>query len=187
MRARMSRVAAMLLIAAVASPLMAAPEKAKKEKKAPKATCPSAKIVKNVKLTDAQKAEIKKITAKHKGALKVTKVGFTAEQRKARAEAVKKAKADGKKGKDLKAAADAAAKITDEQKKAAKEASKKAGAARKEYRVAILAVLTDKQKASLKGARKPKGEKTEKKPKAEKKPKDGAKKVKKEKKEKKPA
>ena len=173
MKSRVIRVVALLLVAAVASPLMAAPNKDKK-KKGKAAKCPSSKIVKGVKLTDEQKEKIKKITAEHKGALKGTKVGFTAEQRKARAEAIKKAKAEGKKGKDLKAAADAAAKLTDEQKAAAKKAASSA----KEYRVAILAVLTAEQKASLKRAKKPKGEK---------KPKDGAKKQKKDKKAKKAA
>ena len=173
MRARITQVAAMLLIAVVASPLMAAPDK-KKDKKGHKAHDPSAKILKNVQLTDAQKEQIKKITAEHQGAIKGAKVGLTADQKKARAEAIKKAKAEGKKGKELKAAADAAAALSDEQ----KEALKKVGAAMKAYRVAILAVLTDEQKASLKGRKKPKGDK---------KPKDGAKKPKKEKEPKKAA
>jgi Spy/CpxP family protein refolding chaperone len=158
MKARITLVAAMLLIAVAASPLMAAQDEAKKQDgKVPQAKTPSSKFIRNftnrgVTLTDDQKEKIEKIAAGHKGSLDGAKVGFTDEQRKARAEVYKKAKADGKKGKDLQAATDAVAKLTDDQ----KAAVKKARLAEEKHRAAALAVLTDEQRATLKGKKKPK-------------------------------
>jgi hypothetical protein len=71
---------------------------------------------------------------------------LTDEQKKARAEAQKAAKAAGKKGKDAQADIDAATKLTDEQKKGVEEAQKEVQAAQAALNKAVAALLTDEQK-----------------------------------------
>jgi Spy/CpxP family protein refolding chaperone len=74
---------------------------------------------------------------------------LTAEQKKARDEAVKAAKAAGKKGKELREAAKAALKLTDAQKPKMAEVRKDMAALRKNLRETIATVLTSEQNAQL--------------------------------------
>ena len=105
------------------------------------------KRLEKAELTADQIAKVKEIVAKHSEALKAAndKVNLTAEQKQARGEATKKAQAEGKKGKDLQAAVDAAAKLTDEQKEALKKVQELQQAMMKE----VNGLLTDDQKAKL--------------------------------------
>jgi Spy/CpxP family protein refolding chaperone len=96
------------------------------------------RLMKELNLTDEQKAKVKEIRAKY-GMDSV----LTDEQKKARKDAVEAAKKDGKTGRDVfKAAADAV-KLTDEQ----KETIKKNG---KTMMDEIKKILTDEQKEKLK-------------------------------------
>ncbi len=100
------------------------------------------RLMKELNLTDEQKAKIKDIRAKY-GMDTV----LTDEQKKARTDAVDAAKKDGKKGRDLfKAAADAV-KLTDEQKAKVKENAKT-------MMDEVKKILTDEQKEKLKSAMK---------------------------------
>lgn len=155
---RSARTVLMLaLVLVMATALAAAPKKgkAKREKKAP--PCPAAqrveRMLSGVTLTDDQKDKIKEI-AKEFGpklmeVMKKMDV-FTPEQKKARGEAAKEAKAAGKKGKDFQQALEAAVTLTDEQKKKIAEARKEMAPLEKELRQAVLGVLTDEQKQTLK-------------------------------------
>ena len=100
-----------------------------------------------IELSDDQKQKVaelnKKFASKLADARK--KIGLTKEQRQARAEAFKKAKADGKKGKEIREAVNAAVDLTKDQ-KAAAEALR---TLQVEIRAALMGVLTDEQKAGL--------------------------------------
>ncbi len=106
-----------------------------------------------VNLTEEQTAKIKKLAEAHGAKMAEARkaAGLTKEQQQARQEAMKAAKADGKKGKELRDAVAAATKMSEEQ----KAAMAKAGAMQKEFMTAVQEVLTDEQKAALKPARKP--------------------------------
>lgn len=150
-------------------------------------------LPKEIELSAEQKEKVaainKEFAPKMADANKALNAVLTEDQRKARAEAMKKAREEGKKGKDAAEAVAAATKVTDDQKAKVDEAQKAVNAVRKEALEKVAAVLTDDQKAKVpqlqqgKGKGKPKGEKKpgEKKPeekavKAEKKPVDGEKK-----------
>ena len=128
----------------------------KKKKKAPTAV----KVPKGIELTVDQKTKVdalnKEFGPKLAECRKKAAGIITADQKKARTEAVKKAKADGKKGKEVQAAANAAVAITADQKKLQAETKKAMGALNKEIRTQFAALLTDEQKAKLKGAKKKK-------------------------------
>ena len=81
---------------------------------------------------------------------------ITADQKKAKADAIKKAKADGKKGKELRAAVNAALAITADQKTKQAETKKAMAALNKQIKTQFAALLTDEQKAKLKGGKKKK-------------------------------
>jgi hypothetical protein len=126
---------------------------AKKEKKGGKGADPTAAIKKNlesVELTSEQKEKLEKIYAEHgpklKAAADKVNASLTEEQRKARGEAQKAAKAAGKKGKEAQEEALAAMKLTDEQKKAYDDASKGQQEAQAALRKAVSEVLTAEQK-----------------------------------------
>ena len=129
-------------------------EKEKKQKKPAAAV----RVPKGIELTDDQKAKVKalntefapKLVACRKEAAGV----ITADQKKARAEAMKAAKAAGKKGKEIREAAEAAVKVTEDQKQKLAECKKAMGALQKEIRGQLAAILTDEQKAKLKGGKK---------------------------------
>ena len=128
----------------------------KKKKKAPTAV----KVPKSIELTADQKTELdalnKEFGPKLAECRKKAASIITADQKKARAEATKKAKADGKKGKELRAAGNAAFAITADQKAQQAECKKATSALNKEIRTQFAALLTDEQKAKLKGGKKKK-------------------------------
>lgn len=133
------------LAVVIASPLLAA--EGKRGKKAP-AQDPAAFLLKSLEkaeLTPEQVTKIKELVKAWADKIKAAddKVGLTPEQKKARQEAMAKAKADGKTGKEAKAAVDEAMKLTDEQKAAQKAADEVRASMRKE----AMALLTAEQKA----------------------------------------
>ena len=144
---------ACFLAVAFVAPAVAAD---KKKKKAPTAV----KVPKGIELTADQKTKVddlnKEFGPKLVECRKKAAGIITADQKKARAEATKKAKADGKKGKELRAAANAAFAITAGQKKQQVEVGKAMKALNKEIRTKFAALLTDEQKAKLKGGKKKK-------------------------------
>ena len=112
-------------------------------------------------LTDEQKAKIKELVAAHAPKIQEAqkKIGLSADARKARAAASKKAREEGKKGQELAAAVDAASPLTEDQKAAMKAANE----ARNALMAAIAEVLTDDQKKKAGLARQKKGGKKKKK------------------------
>ena len=126
----------------------------KKKKKAPTAV----KVPKGIELTADQKTKLdalnKEFGPKLAECRKKAASIITADQKKARAEATKKAKADGKKGKELRDAVNAAFAITADQKAQQAECKKAMGALQKEIRAGLAAILTAEQKAQLKGGKK---------------------------------
>jgi len=146
----------LLLAFAVITPTFA-DDKAKKGKK--KKPAPVAiKVPSGVILNEDQRAKLAalnkefgpKLAACRKDAAGI----ITADQRKARAAALKEAKAAGKKGKELREAAEAAFNVNEEQKTKLAECKKAMGALQKEVRAGLAAILTDEQKAKLKAGRK---------------------------------
>ena len=128
----------------------------KKKKKAPTAV----RVPKTVELTADQKTKLdalnKEFGPKLAELRKKQASIITADQKKARAEANKKAKADGKKGKELRDVVNAAFAITADQKAQQAETKKAMGALQKEIRTQFAALLTDEQKAKLKAGKKKK-------------------------------
>ena len=140
------------LAVVLAMPAMAADEKKKKKKKGRKAPA-AVRVPKGIVLTAAQKTQVTAINKEFAPQLielaKKARGIVTDEQRKARSAAAKKAKADGKKGKEARAAVDAAAKITAEQKKALGDLNKARQAINKAAGAKFAAILTAEQKAKL--------------------------------------
>lgn len=139
----------------------------KDRKKGGKGADPTANIKKSlesVDLTSEQKEQIDKIIAEHgpkvKAATDKVNASLTDEQRKARNEAQKAAKAAGKKGREANEEALAAMKLTDEQKKAFDDANKAQQEAQAALRKAVSEVLTPEQreKAKLGGGKKKKNQ-----------------------------
>jgi len=152
---RTARIAVTLALAIlIAGPALGAAKK-KPEKKPP--PCPAAqrveKMLAGLTLTDEQKSELDKVKnefgPKLVEALKKTDV-LTPEQKKARDEAFKAAKAAGKTGKELKEAAEAAVKLSDEQKARLKEARAAVTDLQKELDKRVMSLLTADQKEQLK-------------------------------------
>ena len=143
---------------AVITPTFAADkaDKAKAKKKKPAAV--AINVPKSVKLNEDQRAKLaalnKELSPKLAACRKEAAGIITADQRKAQAAAIKEAKTAGKKGKEIRAAAEAAANITGEQKTKQAECKKAMGALQKEIRAGLAAILTDEQKAQLKGGKK---------------------------------
>ena len=129
---------------------------ADKKKKTPVAI----KVPKSIELTAEQKTKLdalnKEFGPKLAECRKKQASIITADQKKARAEAMKKAKADGKKGKELRAAVNAALAITADQKTKQAETKKAMAALNKQIKTQFAALLTDEQKAKLKGGKKKK-------------------------------
>ena len=129
---------------------------ADKKKKTPVAI----KVPKSIELTAEQKTKLdalnKEFGPKLAECRKKQASIITADQKKARAEAMKKAKADGKKGKELRAAVNAALAITADQKTKQAETKKAMAALNKQIKTQLAALLTDEQKAKLKGGKKKK-------------------------------
>jgi len=151
-------VAVMVLF--LAAPLLAAePGRKAKPKKEPKARpCPVAQMVQGVELTDAQKEQVAELKKKIADKMKEVQglraaAKLTPDQQKAMKEAREKAKADGKKGKELADAVKAAVQVTDEQKAAMDKAREAMKAIGQEVKAGVMEILTDEQKAALKKAR----------------------------------
>ncbi len=108
-------------------------------------------------LNEDQKKQIAAIEKESGGMFaelrKAASAGLTAEQKKARAEAFKAAKADGKTGKDLQAAVKAALKLDPKQVEAAKKARADMQAFVAEVRGKVRNVLTDEQKKQFGGGK----------------------------------
>ena len=153
MKKTITILSACLLAVAFVAPAVAAD---KKKKKAPTAV----KVPKSIELTADQKTKLdalnKEFGPKLAECRKKAASIITADQKKARAEATKKAKADGKKGKELRAAGNAAFAITADQKAQQAECKKAMGALNKEIRTKFAALLTDEQKAKIKAGKKKK-------------------------------
>jgi len=144
---------ACVLTVSFAAPAIAAD---KKKKKVPNVV----RVPKGIELTTDQKTKVEALNKEFGPKLaeckaKVNSI-ITADQKKARAEALKKAKADGKNKKEANAAANAALAITADQKAKQAETKKAMGTLNKEIRVKFAALLTDEQKAKLKGGKKKK-------------------------------
>ncbi|MBC8325480.1 MAG: hypothetical protein H8E27_07630 [Verrucomicrobia subdivision 3 bacterium] len=144
-----------VLACAVAFNANAADKKKKKPTKAPVIV----QVPKGIELSAEQTeavADLNKKYAEQFAAARAKLNVVTPEQKKARAAAQKEAKAAGKKGKELSEAVNAAVSLTDAQKAQMKEGQKAVrevmAAARKEF----AALLTDEQKAKLKGPKKKK-------------------------------
>ena len=152
MKKNITILSACLLTVALVAPAVAADKK----KKTPVAV----KVPKSIELSADQKAKVdalnKEFGPKLAECKKKANSIITADQKKARAEAYKKAKADGKEGKERRAAANAALALTADQKSQQAECKKAIGALNKEIKTTFVALLTDEQKAKLKGGKKKK-------------------------------
>jgi hypothetical protein len=132
-------------------------QEGKKEKKGGKRADPTAAIKGKLATLDLgpdQKEKIDKILAelgpKVTAAAEKANANLTDEQRKARNEAQKAAKAAGKKGKEANEEVAAAMKLTDEQKKAYDEATKTQREANQALVSAVTEVLTPEQREKAK-------------------------------------
>ena len=152
MKKNITILSACLLTVAFVAPAVAADKK----KKTPVAV----KVPKSIELSADQKAKVdalnKEFGPKLAECKKKANSIITKDQKKARSEAFKKAKADGKKGKELRAAVIAAVAITADQKAQQAECKKAMGALNKEIKTQFVALLTDEQKAKIKGGKKKK-------------------------------
>jgi Spy/CpxP family protein refolding chaperone len=113
--------------------------------------------MKDLKLTDDQKSKLAELKKEYAPKLKELagklEAVTTAEQKKARDEAMKAAKAAGKKGREVFEAGTAALKLTDEQKAKTAECFKAMGELNKEIRDKVTKLLTPEQQEVLKKAR----------------------------------
>jgi Spy/CpxP family protein refolding chaperone len=159
-----SVVLSVMLAAVVAMPLLADDEAKKPKRKPKKRPDPAVSILarlEKAELTDEQVAKVKELATKLAEVAKPPKV--TPEQRKAMAEAMKKAKVEGMTREEMQKLRESVLKLTDEQKAAMKKAQEARAAVMKE----IMAMLTPEQKKNLgmnargkkTGERKPRGKK----------------------------
>jgi hypothetical protein len=106
-----------------------------------------------VEWTDDQQAKIKEyqkeIVPKIAGAAKKMEGLLTAEQKKARTDAVKAAQAAGKKPPEIMAAVKEAIKLTDEQKKQAAEIQQDMKSTQQEFVQKVMGLLTPEQRQQL--------------------------------------
>ena len=160
--------AMMGVIALVAAPAITAEAEKKKRKKKNRnrevRVVPRLdKKLASLELSDPQKAKLKELRTSFGAKLtEVRKKGKLSQaQRKGRSEAQQKAKAEGKKGKALRAAVAAAISLTPEQKAAQAEIRK----LQRDYRRGVMEILTAEQieKAGLKRAKKKKKKRKKKK------------------------
>ena len=131
-----------------------APKKAKQQ--TPPQVAQFAKQVETLGLTSDQKTKVdevlKAFTAKIRAAQKATTEVLTPEQVTARGEANRKAKSEGKKGKELADAVAAAANVTPDQQKKLDEASKAVRENVAAMRKAVDELLTAEQRTKLGGS-----------------------------------
>jgi hypothetical protein len=157
-----------------------AADEARKEKggkaAARKAPAPTAQLLKDIELTDAQKEQVaainKEFAGKQAEIQKKQASILSADQIKAQREVMANAKKAGTKPADVRKEVDAALKLTDEQKTQMAEVRKAQGELRGQMIAALKKVLTEEQAARLpqqRGAAKGKKPAGEKKPNAKKK------------------
>lgn len=160
MRKLVLKFAVLALAVLIASPVWAAKEEKKGEKKTNKAVAKAFELPTIITLSAEQMtklAEVKKEYEPKLEELHKKQAGIlTAEQKKAAQEASKAAKAAGKKGKEAKADVDAAVKLTDDQKKQQEEVSKELKELNGKIRDSIASFLTEEQKTHLKPMKKKK-------------------------------
>ena len=142
------------LVTLIATPVLAADkEKKKKKKKGRRARVVLLRIPKSIGLSDEQKKQVAAINKEF--GPKLSEVGkklrevLTPEQRKARAEAVKSARAAGKKGKEFRQAVNSAVTLSAEQKKQLAELRKARRAILQQAQAKFVDLLTDEQKKKL--------------------------------------
>jgi len=115
------------------------------------------KMLESLSLTPDQKAKIedlkKQYGPKFADAEKNLESILTPEQKKARHDAVKAAKAAGKTGKDVWQAAEAAVQLTPDQKTKLADARKTMASLGKEFHDKVWSILTPEQREQLKKAR----------------------------------
>jgi hypothetical protein len=133
----------------------------KKEEKKPVPFANVFSFPKQIKLTEDQQKKLDQLRTEYTSQLEVNQKKYTAimtpDRQKAGQEASKQAKADGKKGKELAEAVQAAYKFTDDEKKQLKDIGAERSKLIKEINTKKTALLTDEQKEQLKP--KPKTEK----------------------------
>ena len=146
----------LLLALAVITPTFAADKANKAKKKKPAAV--AVKVPKGITLNEDQRGKLaalnKEFGPKLAACRKEAAGIITADQRKAQAAAIKEAKAAGKKGKEIREAAEAAANITEDQKTKLADCKKAMGALQKEIRAGLAGILNDEQKAQIKAGKK---------------------------------
>ncbi|MFO0869078.1 MAG: hypothetical protein U0935_08990 [Pirellulales bacterium] len=146
----------MALTILVACPVLAQDGKEKKKKgkgggQTPQAVAALQKQLDTLDLSDEQKTKIKDVvgqfTTRLVDAQKKLGAIVSPEARKASAEALQKAKAEGKKGKELRDAAAAALNLSVDDRAKYDAAQKELNAVVADFRQAVAAVLTEEQKA----------------------------------------
>lgn len=151
-------VLALLVSLVIVGSLSAAEERTGPEGKHPRQTMMDRWAMLNgVDLTDDQKAKVEEVKKEYGPKLKEARKEIdgilTADQRKVRDEAVKAAKAAGKRGEEIWKDAKAAATLTDEQIAKMADLRKTVHALRKEAREKIVAILTPEQRQQVKKPR----------------------------------
>ena len=145
-----------LLAFAVISPTFAADKANKAKKKKPARV--AIQVPKGIKLNEDQRAKLaalnKELGPKLAACRKEAAGIITADQKKAMGAAIKEARTAGKKGKEIREAAEAAANLSEDQKTKQADCKKAMGALQKEVRAGLADILTDEQKAQLKAGRK---------------------------------
>ncbi len=149
------RLAVALALAAVIALPVLAQEKEKKVRKNAKGGAPAAiaaveKKLEGLDLTAEQKTKIKDLATEYAGKMtepqKTVNSVMTNEVRKAKKDAADKAKAEGKKGKEAKAAVDAAGNLTADAKSKLEAAQKELATLAAGFQKAVGEVLTAEQK-----------------------------------------
>jgi Spy/CpxP family protein refolding chaperone len=106
--------------------------------------------IKGLNLTDQQKGKIDALKKEYGSKLKEGQAKMdgilTAEQKKARDEAIKAAEVSGKRGREVWEGVQSAMKLTDEQKAKIAETRKEIGPLRREVHEKVMAILTPEQK-----------------------------------------
>jgi len=153
----------LVIVLLIACPILAAEKKREKKaaKKAPP-KCPAEQRIEQwttgLSLTEEQKAKLAPVTKefgpKLAELMKQRQAIYTPEQKEAMAEARKAAAKEGKKGRELYQAANAAVTPGDEQNAKLAEVRKEISKIEKDLRAAMMEVLTPEQKAEIKKAAK---------------------------------
>ena len=149
---RVVRVALILAVALLMVCPVLAQEKKKERKRGPGGFDPVQRILRDLTLTDEQKAKIedvkKEFAPKRDEARKKMDV-LSPDQKKAREEAVKKAREEGKSRGEIRAAAEAAVTLSDKQKADRDEGMKCLRTVSEQMIAKIKEILTPEQKAEV--------------------------------------